>query len=112
MVAAFGSIMEISTAKAALVLSGLIEDMVLWLFLQHFLLENIVIKRAILLALYAFGALLFFPAAKYEVFGFFLISLYILTFGLAFLETTANPYILSMGDERISDPSFKFSTSF
>ena len=37
------------------------------------------------LALYAVGAFLFWPAAKYEVFNFFLISLYILTFGLAFL---------------------------
>ena len=50
-------------------------------------------KKGILLglALYASGALLFYPAAKFEVFGFFLGSLYILTFGLAFLETTANP---------------------
>ena len=49
------------------------------------------------LALYATGALLFWPAAKFEAFGFFLVSLYILTFGLAFLETTANPFILSLG---------------
>jgi MFS transporter, FHS family, L-fucose permease len=57
-------------------------------------------KKGILmgLALYAVGALLFFPAAQFEIFRFFSGSLYILTFGLAFLETTANPYILSMGD--------------
>ena len=36
------------------------------------------------LALYAIGAFLFWPAAQYETFNFFLISLYILTFGLAF----------------------------
>lgn len=30
--------------------------------------------------------------AAYQEFTFFCLSLYILTFGLAFLETTANPY--------------------
>lgn len=43
------------------------------------------------------GALLFYPAAITEQFWFFCLGLYILTFGLAFLETTANPYILAMG---------------
>ncbi len=49
------------------------------------------------LSLYATGALLFYPAAVTEQFIFFLAGLYILTFGLAFLETSANPYILAMG---------------
>jgi FHS family L-fucose permease-like MFS transporter len=49
------------------------------------------------LALYAGGALLFYPAAITEQFWFFCLGLYILTFGLAFLETAANPYILAMG---------------
>src|SRR5690606_1048088 len=49
------------------------------------------------LSLYAFGALLFYPATVTEEFWFFCLGLYVLTFGLAFLETTANPYILAMG---------------
>ncbi len=49
------------------------------------------------LALYAGGALLFYPAAQSQSFVFFCFGLYILTFGLAFLETAANPYILAMG---------------
>lgn len=49
------------------------------------------------LALYATGALLFYPAAQSESFVFFCLGLYVLTFGLAFLETAANPYILTMG---------------
>ena len=64
------------------------------------------------LALYAVGAFLFWPAAKYEVFNFFLISLYILTFGLAFLETTANPYILAMGDPQTATRRLNFAQSF
>lgn len=49
------------------------------------------------LSLYAIGALLSIPAAAAANFNLFIIALYVLTFGLAFLETTANPYILSMG---------------
>lgn len=49
------------------------------------------------LVLYAIGAFLFYPAAAYQEYSFFLISLYVMTSGLAFLETTANPLVLSMG---------------
>ena len=64
------------------------------------------------LALYAFGALLFYPAAVTEQFGFFLVGLYILTFGLAFLETTANPYILSMGDRATATQRLNLAQAF
>lgn len=64
------------------------------------------------LALYALGALLFYPAAAYEEFGFFLAALYILTFGLAFLETTANPFILSMGAEETATQRLNLAQAF
>lgn len=49
------------------------------------------------LCLYASGAILFFPAAKTASYAFYLIAIYILAGGCSVLETTANPYILSMG---------------
>lgn len=49
------------------------------------------------LALYAIGATLFIPASIYQEFYFFLTALCVLTCGLALLEVTANPYVLSMG---------------
>jgi len=49
------------------------------------------------LGLYALGASLFIPASIYQEFYFFLAALCVLTCGLALLEVTANPYILSMG---------------
>ncbi|PHN04052.1 L-fucose:H+ symporter permease [Flavilitoribacter nigricans] len=64
------------------------------------------------LLLYAVGALLFYPAAVTQQFGFFLFGLYILTFGLAFLETTANPYILSMGDPSTATRRLNLAQSF
>jgi len=49
------------------------------------------------LGLYAVGASLFIPASIYQEFYFFLGALCVLTCGLALLEVTANPYVLSMG---------------
>ncbi|MEM7658822.1 MAG: L-fucose:H+ symporter permease [Bacteroidota bacterium] len=64
------------------------------------------------LGLYATGALLFYPAAATESYGFFLAALYILTFGLAFLETTANPYILSMGPRKTAIRRLNLAQAF
>ncbi|MFV0591188.1 MAG: L-fucose:H+ symporter permease [Draconibacterium sp.] len=99
MVAAFKTVMEISNAKAAMVQFAFYGGYATMAIPAALIIKRYSYKVGILigLGLYAIGALLFYPAAQYEIFGFFLVSLYILTFGLAFLETTANPYILSMG---------------
>ncbi len=71
-------------------------------------------KKSIIigLGLYAAGALLFYPAARLESYGFFLVSLYILTFGLAFLETTASPYIMSLGSEETATRRLNLAQAF
>ncbi len=114
LVAAFGTILEISASKAALVQFAFYGGYATMAFPAAFFVRKHSYKKGILLglALYATGALLFFPAAKYGVFTFFLIALYILTFGLAFLETTANPFILSMGDKDNATRRLNFSQSF
>lgn len=47
--------------------------------------------------MYASGAILFYPAAKIASYTFYLIAIYIMAGGCSILETTANPYIMSMG---------------
>ena len=64
------------------------------------------------LALYATGALLFIPASLSMQFWLFCAALYILTFGLAFLETSANPYILSMGSQQTATRRLNFAQAF
>ena len=64
------------------------------------------------LALYATGALLFIPASITMYFWLFLVALYVLTFGLAFLETTANPYVLAMGPESTATRRLNFAQAF
>ena len=49
------------------------------------------------LALYAAGTMLFYPAGEVASYGFFLFAIYVMACGCSILETTANPYILSMG---------------
>ena len=114
MVAAFRTVMEISNAKAAMIQFAFYGGYATMAIPAALFVKRFSYKKGILLGLllYAVGALLFFPAAKFEIFGFFLVSLYILTFGLAFLETTANPYILSMGDESNATRRLNLSQSF
>ena len=64
------------------------------------------------LALYALGALLFIPASMRMEFNFFLAALCTLTCGLALLETTANPYILSMGDSETATRRLNLAQAF
>ena len=64
------------------------------------------------LFLFAVGALISIPAANYINFWLFIFGLYILTFGLAFLETTANPFILSMGSDETSTRRLNLAQAF
>jgi MFS transporter, FHS family, L-fucose permease len=64
------------------------------------------------LALYAIGGLLFVPASWMGQFTPFLIAYFVLTCGLSFLETSANPYILSMGPEETSTQRLNLAQSF
>lgn len=55
---------------------------------------------------------MFYPAAANEEFNFFLISLWIITCGLAFLETTSNPLILSLGDKETATQRLNLAQAF
>ena len=64
------------------------------------------------LLLYAAGAALFYPAAHYADFNFFLGALFILASGLTFLETAANPYVTVLGDKATSEQRLNLSQCF
>lgn len=71
-------------------------------------------KRGIItgLLLYAIGAFLFYPAASIQTFPPFLTALLIIAFGLAFLETAANPYVSVLGPPESAERRLNFSQSF
>ncbi|MDO6853735.1 L-fucose:H+ symporter permease [Cellulophaga lytica] len=64
------------------------------------------------LCLYAIGAFLFYPAAAFQEFNYFLISLWVITCGLAFLETTSNPLILSLGAKETATQRLNLAQAF
>lgn len=71
-------------------------------------------KKGIILGLllYATGAFLFYPAAAAQSFLPFLAALLIIAFGLAFLETAANPYVSVLGPNESAGRRLNFSQSF
>lgn len=114
MVAAFQTVMELSAAKASMIQFAFYGGYATMAIPAALFIRKYSYKSGILLGLglYAFGAFLFIPAAAYQEFTFFCLSLYILTFGLAFLETTANPFILSLGDKETSTRRLNMAQAF
>jgi FHS family L-fucose permease-like MFS transporter len=64
------------------------------------------------LGFYALGALLFIPAAGAQAFAPFLLAFFVMTCGLSFLETTANPYVLSMGPASTATQRLNLAQAF
>lgn len=64
------------------------------------------------LGLYGAGALLFWPAAGAQSYPFFLLSLFIIASGLAFLETSANPLIARLGTPESASRRLNLAQAF
>ena len=114
MVAAFQTVMELSAAKASMIQFAFYGGYATMAIPAALFIRRYSYKSGILLGLglYATGAFLFIPAAEFQNFTFFCFSLYILTFGLAFLETTANPFILSLGSKETSTRRLNLAQAF
>jgi FHS family L-fucose permease-like MFS transporter len=114
MVAAFQTVMELSAAKASLIQFAFYGGYATMAVPAALFIRKYSYKSGVLLGLglYAVGAFLVISATSYQSFAFFCTSLYILTFGLAFLETTANPYILSLGDKETSTRRLNMAQAF
>jgi len=114
MVQAFKKVLELSNSQAAWVQMAFYGGYFCMALPAALFVRKYSYKVGVLigLALYATGALLFYPAAITEQFWFFCLGLYILTFGLAFLETTANPYILAMGDPKTATQRLNLAQAF
>ena len=114
MVKAFAKIFRTTTTEGSLVQVAFYGGYFAMAFPAAVFIRKYSYKAGILLglALYAVGALLFFPARLTGNFYPFLMAYFILTCGLSFLETSANPYILSMGSEETSTQRLNFAQSF
>lgn len=114
MVKAFSKIFRMSVMDGALVQLAFYGGYFAMAFPAALFIRKYSYKAGILvgLALYAGGALLFIPASMTGVYYPFLVAYFILTCGLSFLETSSNPYILTMGDEATSTRRLNLAQAF
>ena len=114
MVKAFSKIFRMSVTDGALVQVAFYGGYFAMAFPAAMFIRKYSYKAGILigLALYAIGALLFIPSASIGEYFPFLLSYFILTCGLSFLETSANPYIMSMGDEATATRRLNLAQAF
>lgn len=114
LIAQFQPLFEISRAQALLVETAFYFGYFTIALPAALFMERTNYKKGIImgLLLYAIGALMFIPAASLMTFGFFLVALYIIASGLAFLETAANPYVTMLGKPESSVQRLNFSQSF
>lgn len=114
MVAAFKNILLLDNFQSSLVQFAFYGGYLLMSFPAAFFVKRYSYKKGVLmgLGLYSLGCFLFLPAGYTMAFWAFLIAYFIMTSGLSFLETCANPLILSLGDEETSTRRLNFAQSF
>ncbi|WP_301746758.1 L-fucose:H+ symporter permease [uncultured Duncaniella sp.] len=101
MVKAFSKIFRMSVTDGTLIQVAFYGGYFAMAFPAAMFIRKYSYKAGVLLGLglYGLGAFLFYPAMLTGMYFTFLIAYFILTCGLSFLETSCNPYILTMGPE-------------
>ncbi|MCH5247421.1 MAG: L-fucose:H+ symporter permease [Muribaculaceae bacterium] len=114
LLAAFKRIMSISDLQSSLVQFAFYGAYFCFAIPAALFIRKYSYKSGIILGLglYALGTLLFFPAGKASSYIFFLFAIYVMAGGCAVLETTANPYILSMGDSNSATRRLNIAQTF
>ena len=114
MVAAFKNILLLSNFQSSLVQAAFYGGYALMAIPAALFIKKFSYKKGVLigLAFYSVGCLMFIPSGLAMSYPLFLFSYLIMTSGLSFLETTSNPYILSMGDEATATRRLNFAQSF
>ena len=114
MVKAFSKIFRMNVTEGALVQVAFYGGYFCMAFPAAMFIRKYSYKAGVLmgLGLYAAGALLFFPAKTVGVYGCFLLAYFIMTCGLSFLETSCNPYILTMGPEETATRRLNMAQCF
>ena len=114
MVKAFSKIFRMSVTQGTLIQVAFYGGYFAMAFPAAMFIRKFSYKAGVMLGLgmYAFGAFLFYPAMKTGNYYPFLLAYFVLTCGLSFLETSSNPYILSMGSEETSTRRLNMAQSF
>lgn len=114
MVAGFKRIFEMSTFQASLVQLAYFGAYFLLALPAAFLNQRFGYRTGILtgLGLAALGAFAFFPASRIMTYEAFLVALFAMAAGCSMLETSANPYVMSLGPEETATRRLNFAQAF
>jgi len=114
LLSAFKRVMQMSDSQTSLIQFAFYGSYFCFALPAALFIRRYSFKAGIILGLllYAGGAMLFYPAALAESYLFYLIAIYILAGGCSVLETTANPYILSMGSPETATRRLNIAQSF
>src|SRR4029453_13134684 len=114
MVAGFKRIFEMSTFQASLVQLAYFGAYFLLALPAAFINQRFGYKTGILsgLALPALGAFLFYPASKIVTYEAFLVALFAMAAGCSILETSANPFVISLGPESTATRRLNLAQAF
>lgn len=114
LLAAFKRIMDMTDTQTSLILSAFYGSYFCFAIPAALFIRKYSYRAGVILGLvlYAIGALLFYPAAQAASYGFYLIAIYIMAGGCSVLETTANPYIMSMGTPETATRRLNIAQSF
>jgi FHS family L-fucose permease-like MFS transporter len=114
MVAGFKRIFDMNTFQASLVQLAYFGAYFLLALPAAFINQRFGYKAGLLtgLILAAAGAIAFYPASKIMTYEAFLVALFAIAAGCSILETSANPYVLSLGPEETATRRLNFAQAF
>ena len=114
LVPAFGRIFMLEAADASLTQVAFYGSYAVLALPAAILIKKYSYRSGVLvgLGLYIIGAMGYIPAAMLQNFNLFLVSVFVLAGGLSILETTCNPYVISLGDEETSVRRLNLAQAF
>lgn len=114
LLAAFKNIMEMNDFQTSFIQIAFYGSYAIFAIPAALLIRKFTFKSGIIvgLILYAVGTFLFYPASQMASYGFYLFAIYVMAGGCSILETTANPYILTMGKPETMTRRLNMAQSF
>ena len=114
LVPAFQKIFTMDQSRAGLVQVAFYGAYAVLAIFAAVLAEELSYRKGVLigLAVYIGGALLYIPACVAQSFDIYFIAIFIVAAGCSLLETTCNPYVLSLGDESTAVRRLNFAQMF
>ena len=114
LVLAFQRIFTMDQSRAGLVQVAFYGAYAVLAIFAAVLAEEFSYRRGVLIGLFVYitGALLYIPACIAQSFDIYFIAIFIVAGGCSLLETTCNPYVLSLGDESTAVRRLNFAQMF